>query len=295
MILTLANSIEFEGELKLRLQGIAATVPGAKIPTTMYIGMFAGASKPKPFQRKRPNLSQLLAGKLPPLNDMRKDALQLNKGSYKPCPPGESRRIELALQHIYEGFNTFHILRVRGPPGVSNQWRPEAVLQLKDEMLVFKPMGSQVPSGVEFAYEDLLDWSVVDNDHIIPNDSGIEITTKTGETFFFCFAHVRDVKHTLEFYWNRYQVTNSGSVKRGSTHGRPLVSVATLSGEVPATESPVGLTEVIDQASVAELKAMRCVFELTQDRDSTNPPPIMTYTPAVSKVFHFHHHYSLEL
>jgi hypothetical protein len=65
--------------------------------------MFAGATKPKPFQRKRPNLSYLPSGKLPPLNEMRATALQLQRGSYKPCPPGESRRIQLAIQHIHEG------------------------------------------------------------------------------------------------------------------------------------------------------------------------------------------------
>ena len=42
--------------------------------------MFAGESKPKPFQRKRPNLSKLPQGKLPLLHDMRQQALQLHKG-----------------------------------------------------------------------------------------------------------------------------------------------------------------------------------------------------------------------
>ena len=130
LILTMSNTIELEGEFKLRLMGMATSTPGSRIPPTNYVGMFAGASKPKPFQRKRPNLSKLPNGKLPPLNEMRNSALHLQRGSYKPCPPGESRRIELAIQHIYEGFNTFAVLRVRGPTSVSNQWRSEAVLQV---------------------------------------------------------------------------------------------------------------------------------------------------------------------
>ena len=36
----------------------------------------------------------------------------------------------------------------------------------------------------------------------------------------------------------------------GSTHGRPLVSITTLSGEVPATEAPVGSSEVVDQDGI---------------------------------------------
>ena len=77
---------------------------GGKVPPTMYVGMFAGTTKPKPFQRKSPNLSLLAPSKLPPLHDMRTLALQLHKGSYRPCPTGESRRMELATQHIYEGI-----------------------------------------------------------------------------------------------------------------------------------------------------------------------------------------------
>ncbi len=81
MILTLANSVEFEAELKLRLSGMAAQNRNMKIPSPMYIGMFAGATKPKPFQRKRPNISHLPSAKLPTLHDMRSSAIDLHKGS----------------------------------------------------------------------------------------------------------------------------------------------------------------------------------------------------------------------
>ena len=98
VILTMAISVELEGELKLRLNGLATATKGLKIPPSLYVGMFAGATKPKPFQRKRPNLSYLPSAKLPSLNDMRGMALKLHKGSYRPCPPGESRRLALAIQ-----------------------------------------------------------------------------------------------------------------------------------------------------------------------------------------------------
>ena len=41
VILTMAVSVEFEGELKLRLSGMQC-IKGFKIPPTMYVGMFAG-------------------------------------------------------------------------------------------------------------------------------------------------------------------------------------------------------------------------------------------------------------
>jgi hypothetical protein len=226
-ILTMANTIELEGEFKLRFQGMAGTV---RVPPTSYVGMFAGAVKPKPFQRKRPNISRLPNGKLPPLAEMRNSALHLQRGSYKPCPPGESRRIELAIQHIYEGFNTFPVLRVRGPSNITNQWRSDSVLQMKDEGLFFKPAGSMSNSTVSFEFEDIVEWDVEDNDHIRAGDSGIELTSSSGEKVLFYVPHIRDAKHTLEFYWNKYCVENGRQVKLGSTHGRPLVTMATLSG-----------------------------------------------------------------
>ncbi len=68
------------GELKLRLSGMAAQNRNMKIPSPTYVGMFAGATKPKPFQRKRPNISHLPSAKLPTLHDMRSSAIDLHKG-----------------------------------------------------------------------------------------------------------------------------------------------------------------------------------------------------------------------
>jgi len=251
LILTMANSIEFEGELKLRLSSMVASTRGAKLPSTMYVGVFAGATKPKPFQRKRPNLSRLPAGKLPSLHVMRNMALDLHRGSYKPCPQGSSRRVDIALQHIYDGFNTFALLNVRGPSSISNQWRSDSTLVINDEALVFKPRGSITDTKIEFSFDDIEDWNAIDNDNSRNRDSGIEITGRTGDSVFFGVEFVRDVKHTLEYYWNKYKVGNgqSDQVKLGSTHGRPIVSVSTLSGDLPpSNEHQVqGSSEVVDQ------------------------------------------------
>lgn len=250
VIVTLTNSVEFEAELKLRLSAAASNNRGMKIPSPMYIGMFAGATKPKPFQRKRPNLSHLPNGKLPNLADMRNMAIELHRGSYRPCPPGESRRLEIAMQHIYEGQNTFQLLNVRGIPAIANSFRSESVLVITDDALVFKPRGKDSDMREELFYQDVAEWNAVDNDTMRMNDSGIEIILAANhEKVFFGVEHIRDVKHTLEYFWNTYKVSNGSpnEIKLGSTHGRPIVSVQTLSGETSPPEHNTGQCEVVDQ------------------------------------------------
>jgi len=254
LILTMGNSIEFEGELKLRLSSMVANTRGGKLPSTLYVGVFAGATKPKPFQRKRPNLSRLPAGKLPSLHVMRNMALDLHRGSYKPCPQGSSRRVDIALQHIYDGFNTFTLVNVRGPSSISNQWRSDSTLVINDEALVFKPRGGMTDTKIEFSFDDVEDWNAIDHDGgngRSRDTSGIEITGRTGDIVFFGVEFVRDVKHTLEYFWNKYKVSNgqSDQIKLGSTHGRPIVSVSTLSGDLPPSNDNLvtGSAEVVDQ------------------------------------------------
>jgi hypothetical protein len=249
-IFSMGNSIEFESELKLRISAMVSKNPKAKPPTTMYVGVFAGATKPKPFQRKRPNLSRLPPGKLPPLHTMRETALDLHQGSYRPCPQGHSRRVEIAFQHIYEGANAFFLLNVRGPPAVSNQWHNDSTLTITEDALIFKPHGTLSETKLEFAYSDIDDWRFIDNEFRGSNGSGIEVVSTAGDTVFFGVEFVRDVKHTLEYFWNKYKVRagHPEGVKLGSTHGRPLVSISTLTGEQPApAEDPaLGSSQVVD-------------------------------------------------
>jgi hypothetical protein len=283
VILTLSNSVEFEAEMKLRLLSASHTNRGVKNPTPMYVGMFAGATKPKPFQRKRPNLSHLPSGKLPVLNDMRNIALDLHRGSYRPCPQGSSRRMDVALQHIYEGHNTFSLLNVRGSPSIANQYRSDSVLIITDEALIFKARGEHSDMHTDFHFDDIQDWNAIDNDRYRMNDSGIEIALKsTGETIYFGVAHIRDVKHTLEYFWNTFHVYqgNSSAVKLGSTHGRPIVSVHTLSGEIPPPEAPNGQTEVVDMdglvvrpgGKMAPRKANLAAGVVSAPKDQVVPP-----------------------
>ncbi len=66
------NSIDLEDELKQRAkaEAVRAREVGRAFvaPTSVYLGIFAGFTKPKPFQRKRPNLSFTVPeGRLPML------------------------------------------------------------------------------------------------------------------------------------------------------------------------------------------------------------------------------------
>lgn len=71
--LRVLNSIELEDELKQRARAETsrALEAGREIPpnpSSVYLGMFAGYTKPKPFERKRPNLSFAVPeGELPSL------------------------------------------------------------------------------------------------------------------------------------------------------------------------------------------------------------------------------------
>ena len=272
--------------MKLRFSVLASTHREFRVPTPLYMGMFAGATKPKPFQRKRPNQSLLPAGKLPTLHDMRSMSLQLQKGSYKPCAAGSSRRVDLAMQHIYEGRNSFALLSVRGIPGVSNQWRNESVLFINDESITFKPFGASSNQSIEFAYEDISDWTANDNEFLKTSESGIEITSTLGDSVVFGVLFIRDVKHTLEYYWNKYQVANGKSVKLGSTHGRPIVSVTTLSGEVPAMEPPVGQVEVVDQDGIVVRPGSRMTNRSSSLMASKEPQVVPSENREVKKYWH---------
>lgn len=284
----MANSIELENELKLRF----VSMRGIKPPPTMYIGMFAGDTKPKPFQRKRPNLSNLPNGKLPSLHDMRTLALQLQKGSYRPCPPGSSRRIDLALQHIYEGCNTFALLNVKGSPGIANQWRFESIIEITDDKIVFKPNGLlNAGPTVEFCYEDIAEWNAIDNDHMRLNDSGVEIRSIAGDCVFFGVTYIRDVKHTLEFYWNNYQVANGRPTKLGSTHGRPILSITTLSGESTNVEdAQFGSSDVVDQDNIVVRPGSKIATKRSSIDSFLSSPKEMSVVPSENRKVKKHWH-----
>ncbi len=252
MILHVPTSVELEHELKLRFTNMASSRQGVKIPPFMYVGMFAGSTKPKPFQRKRPNISKIPTGKLPQLQEMRSMAEKRHGGSYAPCPPGSSRRIDLAVQHIFEGYNTFPVTYVKGNIEYSNKWCLDSIFLVTEGKIVFHPTGMN-GYGIDFPFDDISHWEVEDLETMRDkNVSGITIYLSayaddpSKAEVYFGFRHIRDTKHTLEFFWNKHQVSRGKPVKLGSTHGRPLETVYTLSGEMPAPEAPQGQLEIVD-------------------------------------------------
>jgi hypothetical protein len=116
----------------------------------------------------------------------------------------------------------------------------DALLLLYDDKISFRPNGFEA-AAIDFSYDEIEDWNAAET------SNGIEVALASGEQIYFGVEHIRDITHTFEYFWNKYRVENRQDTKLGSTHGRPLVSVHTLSGEVPASEAPVGSCEIVDQ------------------------------------------------
>jgi len=74
--------------------------------------MFAGPTKPKPFERKRANLTEIKQGKMPPLALMRQIALERHRGSERPMAA------EVCFVPI-----AYCILPCRGAQNFNRAWR----------------------------------------------------------------------------------------------------------------------------------------------------------------------------
>lgn len=247
IILHVPMSVELESELQQRFRTLASD-SGVSIPPFTYVGMFAGETKPKPFQRKRPNISKIPSGKLPPLSSMREIAVRRHLGSYAPCPTGTSRRVPLAFEHIFEGYNSFLLFVISGDYGGYNlSWTTNSRLAVMENKVIFYPNGL-TGTKEEIPFDCISFWMVDTED-----------TTKGGIRFYFTnnsphgsgellleFPFIRDVKHTLEYFWNRHQISKGLSVMMGSTHGRPLETIHTLGGTIRAPAPTIGHLDIVD-------------------------------------------------
>eukprot|EP01042_Synura_sphagnicola_P002686 gene2686-3262_t len=178
---------------------------------------------------------------------MRATAVELHRGAYHPFPPTASERLMLAVQFIFEGCNIFRLSYVRGNQEAASAWTQSALLVLSEHTIRYLPNGRDSRNVKNIPFDEVLEWSVVDNEILRPNDSGINIFCKDGTSYYFGVLHLRGFKHTVEYYWNKFQVRNGKPVMLGSTHGRPLETVQTLSGLVPAPAPLKGSTEVVDE------------------------------------------------
>jgi hypothetical protein len=249
------NSLELEQNLSLRFLGAVKEhlLPPQNVPQNAYIGMFAGPTKPKPFERKRANLTTIKQGKMPPLSLMRQLALDRHRGSERPVSAEVSRRKKLALDHIHEGVVGFSVFAASGAAGLSDMAVNNARIVLDDDGVLFtndvSERGAAVSSTTTrrmvIPYADVESWAMVDN-HSDVTKNGINITCSDGR---YCFA-VEDVHHlrvSFEYFLNNHRTKHGKNAQPGTTHGRQLVGIHTLMGEAPAPPPPVGSAEVVDE------------------------------------------------
>jgi hypothetical protein len=107
-IVKVERSAEVEKQVAARISALfnpaeseraegTAMKPAGPQPAFSYIGIFAGAEKPKPFQRKRASLTMNTNERLPSASTMRRLSMTTTQERKK------GSREEFALQHIHEG------------------------------------------------------------------------------------------------------------------------------------------------------------------------------------------------
>ena len=211
MIFLVANSLELEANIKLRLKGLGSRGRGSyRLPSSSYIGMFAGVTKPKPFQRKRASLTTDPNEQLPPLDEMRSIALESYRGSGKPMRTEDSARRALAIEHIYDGKCTFMVQTASGP-GLEG-YHTDALLCLSENDVSYYSSQGQMLSNNKtlfMQYEEIEAWDILDGANATDNslvlkqkDSGLQFsfTLKQNNWNMPTPLHLR---HCLEFFWNQ--------------------------------------------------------------------------------------------
>ena len=100
-------------------------------------------------------------------------------------------------------------------------------------------------------WADVLDWTIHDKVHQGEMTSGIEIAFRqkdgSAKKWFFVVLDVLQVSDAVEHFWNRKELAAGRAPHPRSTHGRDVVTVTTLEGEVPAGPKPPGNLEVTDE------------------------------------------------
>ncbi|KAJ1455907.1 hypothetical protein M885DRAFT_518780 [Pelagophyceae sp. CCMP2097] len=249
LILKVVNSLELENEVKLRVQGLQGAADRVSLSFS-YVGIFAGQTKPKPFQRKRANLSKSAQGKLPPLGTMRDLALARHTGSGTPTP-GQSRRVRCAREHMHHGENSFTVVNSR-LKGVAAQSQMLSV----ESKLVFTAGGMKYCEGNKVIFTALwskaLQWNVIDRAHEGESANGLELELSTDsgavQQWFFVVLDVLTLHTSLQYFWNSHLASTGRDPRPASTHGRKVETVTTLEGVVQAPAVAPGDFDVVDDS-----------------------------------------------
>jgi len=262
IIVNVDNSLEIDSEFTLRLKGRKSPESNAARKCSVeYLGVYA-MEKPKPFQRKRGNLSARLpqGSNLPPIVTMRAVATASYRGSGRPSTENYSRRRLLALEHIHCGTQTFRVQSIRGLElAVSNL----IVYVTQDYEQISLHNLNSVDAFWFRSWNELLSYEVIDRVHHGGRNNGIKFKfVDTEQEVLIVVSEVRLFMHTTEFFYNLEQERRTGSLKfakRQTTHGRRVLSVATLFGESPAPEMPKGIREVRDVEGTVVRPAVEAV------------------------------------
>jgi len=255
IIFLVGNSIELEGNVKLRLKGLSRKMGGTmRLPQSLYIGMFAGVTKPKPFQRKRASLTTDTSEQLPPLEAMRSWAIDSYQGSGRPLPTALSARRAIAIQHIYEGLVTFRIRAARGQ-GIEQPYGDGAALCFGENGLTYyidyPGDGSRGEVGLKLDYGEVESWEVRDSREAASQSCFIVVQKGTSLQFSFYLRNddygptLLHLRHALEFFWNQRLELDGKPSLPFTTYGRSIARIFSLQGHKDPPPVPLGSLDVM--------------------------------------------------
>lgn len=229
IVLSVSDSIDLEKELFCRM---AASEPVFELPKIVHIGICAGFCKPKLTQRQRSIISMAPLEFSGDINKLRAASIRVHSYSGVDSSPGSATRHNLAMEYIVHGHNSFPVITMGGHH--SPLWSFGATLQLSGECIIFRTdklsLLSRQPAVVNIPYSFVDHWNIVDNSHCYPSESGVDVFMKSGDHWFFGLGNIERLKHTLEYFWNQHLLSEGRQCMPGSTNGRNLWAVLTLSG-----------------------------------------------------------------
>jgi hypothetical protein len=217
-ILKVARSAELEKQMTARISALfnpseteraegTAMQPNGPPPQFTYIGIFAGAEKPKPFQRKRASLTSSTNERLPSASTMRRLSMTSTQERKK------GSREEFALQHIHEGRNVFKVMLAGGV-------RKDLIMENSQLQVVLSAASTD-----RNKLDIIIPYDQVDQYEL--QGEKIAIATKAAEgeeaaTHFFNTSDPSHMLNTFEFFLNQYRAMNGQEYIPGSTHGRTV-------------------------------------------------------------------------
>ena len=230
IILAVENSLELEREMTSRFaEGIDSSLLSLQeVPGFSYLGMFAGPTKPKPFERKRANLTQLKQSKMPALTKMREIAMERHYGPERPKPMEFSRRTLVALDHIHDGQVSFTCFAAALPKitycnnaTVVMDWDGVVFENNTDVTQTQEEVPDQIAARTVCLFEDISAWGVYDLGEDA-TENGIQLECRD-ELVFFAVDDINNFRVCFEYFWNLHRAQNLGlSPQPGTTHGRKV-------------------------------------------------------------------------